>query len=57
MVVWPIVISDSFRDIMVKRGTSQLQNSDSNFLEEETGRTLDKYWFEKTQNGEKVRRA
>jgi hypothetical protein len=27
-VVWPIRISDSFRDFIVKRGTSRFQNSD-----------------------------
>jgi hypothetical protein len=35
---WPIRISDSFRDFMVKRGTNQLQNSDSHFPEDESGR-------------------
>jgi hypothetical protein len=47
MGAWPIRISDSFRDFMVKRGTSQLQNRDSHFPEDESGRSLTKHWFEK----------
>jgi hypothetical protein len=40
---------------MVKRGTSQLQNSDGHFPEDESGRSLAKHWLEKKfQNGEKV---
>jgi hypothetical protein len=45
MGAWPIRISDSFHDFMVKRGTSQHQNSDSYFPEEESGRSLTKHWF------------
>jgi hypothetical protein len=55
---WPIRISDSFRDFMVKRGTSQLENSDSHFPADESGRSFTKHWFEKKiQNGEKVHRT
>jgi hypothetical protein len=43
MGAWPIRISYSFRDFMVKRGTSQPQNSDSHFLEDESGRSLAKH--------------
>ena len=43
---------------MVNRGTSQLQNKDSHFPEEEAGRSLNKYWFYKSlQIGEKVNRT
>ena len=49
MGAWPSEISQSFRDIMVNRGTtSQLQNKDSHFSEDESGRSLNKYWFDKT---------
>ena len=52
MGAWPSEKSQSFRDIMVNRGTSQLQNKDSYFPEDEAGRSLNKYWFDKTlQNG------
>jgi hypothetical protein len=55
---WPIRISDTFRDFIVKRGNSQLQNSDSHFPEDESGRSWTKHWFEKKfQNGEKVHRT
>jgi hypothetical protein len=37
MGAWPIRISDYFHNFMVKRGTSQLQNSDSHFPEDESG--------------------
>jgi hypothetical protein len=47
MGTWPIRISDSFCDFMVKRGTFQLQNSDSHFPEDESGRSSTKHWFEK----------
>jgi hypothetical protein len=58
MGAWPIRMSDSFRDFMVKRGTSQLPNSDSHFPEDESGRSLTKHWLgKKFQNGEKVRRT
>jgi hypothetical protein len=50
MGAWPIRISDSFRDFMVKRGTSQLQNSDSHFPEDESGRSLEKHCFKKIPN-------
>jgi hypothetical protein len=40
---------------MVKRGTSQLQNSDSHFPEDESGRSLAKHWLEK--NSKMVRRC
>jgi hypothetical protein len=43
----PIRICDTFRDVMVKRGTSQLQNSDSHFPEDESERSLTKQEFEK----------
>jgi hypothetical protein len=49
---------DSFRDFMVKRGTSRLRNSDSHFPEDESGRSLNRHWFEKKiQNGDEVRGA
>ena len=35
--VWRNKISQSFRDIMVNRGTCQLQNKDSHFSEDEAG--------------------
>jgi hypothetical protein len=58
MGAWPIRISDSFRDFMVNRRTSKLQNRDSNFPEDESGRSLTKHWFEKKfQNCEKVHRT
>jgi hypothetical protein len=37
MGAWPIRIYDSFRDFMVKRGTNDLQNSDSHFPDDESG--------------------
>jgi hypothetical protein len=45
MGAWPIRVSDSFREFMVKK-TSQLPKSD-NFPEDESGRLLDKHRFEK----------
>jgi hypothetical protein len=47
MGAWLIRISDSFRDFMVKTGTSQLQNSDSHFPEDESGQSLTKHWLKK----------
>jgi hypothetical protein len=41
-----IRFSDSFGDCMRKRGTSQLQNNGNHFLEDKSGRLLNKYWFE-----------
>jgi hypothetical protein len=55
MGAWPIRISDSIRDFMVKRGTGQLQNSDSHFPEDESGQSLTKHWFEK--NSKMARRC
>ena len=56
--VWPSEVSQSFRDIMVTRGTCQLQNKDIHFPEDENGRSLNKYVFDKTlQNGEKINRT
>ena len=43
----PILISDSFRDVMVKREGSQLQDSEGNFPGDGSGRPLNKYWLEK----------
>jgi hypothetical protein len=43
----PDRMSDSFCDLMVKRRINQLQNSDSHFPEDESGRSLTKHWFEK----------
>jgi hypothetical protein len=58
MGAWPIRISDSFRDFMVKRGTNQLQNSGSHFPEKESERSLTKHWSEKKlENGENVHRT
>jgi hypothetical protein len=55
MGAWQNRISDSFRDFMVKKGTSQLQNSDSHFPEDESGQSLAKQWLEK--NSKMVRRC
>jgi hypothetical protein len=55
MGAWPIRISDSFRDFMVKRRTSQLQDSDSHFPEDESERLLTKHWFDK-KNSKMVER-
>ena len=41
-------LSQSFQDIMVNIGISQLQNKDSHFPEDEAGQSLNKYWFDKT---------
>jgi hypothetical protein len=49
MGAWPIRISDSFRDFVVNRGTSQLQNSDRHFPKDESGQSLTKHWFEKNK--------
>lgn len=55
---WPLEISQKFRDTVVMQGTYQLQNKDSTFPADESGRSLHKNWFEKTlKNGEKVNRS
>lgn len=56
--VWPTNISKQFRDSFVMKGTYQLQNKDSVFPEDESGRSLHRHWFKKTlKNGEKVNRS
>jgi hypothetical protein len=49
--------SNSFHNFMVKRGNNQHQNSNSHFPDVESGRSVNKHWFKKIQNGEKVRSA
>jgi hypothetical protein len=39
---WPMRISDSFRDFMVKTENNRLQNNDSYFSEDESGTSVRK---------------
>lgn len=55
---WPENIAKQFRDLVVSQGTSQLQNKDSVFPSDTTGRSMNKCWFEKLlKNGRKINRS
>lgn len=55
---WPENVSQSFRDLMVNTGTEFLQNRDGPFLPDESGRSLQKTWFQRLHtNGERTERT
>ncbi|XP_041565725.1 zinc finger MYM-type protein 5-like [Drosophila elegans] len=55
---WPEKISQSLRDLIVNTGTESLQNKNGPFHQDDSGRSLNKAWFQRThKNGEKTERT